>query len=299
MPFTASVKLQELNLESEEVEVTLDTVTINDITLPFEIRPREEYSDALDDFFIRTSEWINYISEVLLFSHVGSKMPISDFSVQPQIKGPRRRRHSASADLPSPKITIKDKNLDAISRNLSRNLFHHSISQLVTNFEVFLNEITEDLLWRNVALLSTEQKQLTNKEIFELGDIDEIKTSLIQTKVMEHAMSAYPKRVDSFQKLFHIGVHSKKSPLELPIVQDLMEVRNVIQHNDGHCSPQYLARMGGYDEAEYTRLLKREHSQVKIDFVWLLNLGVKLAELAEYIDLEASLKWKTTRNSDE
>ncbi|WP_394389402.1 hypothetical protein [Shewanella woodyi] len=227
-------------MESEVVELTLDTVTINDISLPFKIRPREEYSDALDDFFIRTSEWFNYISEVLLFSHVGSKMPISDFSVKPQIKGPRRRRSSASEDLPTPKITIKDKNLDAISRNLSRNLFHHSISQLVTNFEVFLNEITEELLWRNVALLSTEQKQLTNKEIFELGDIDEIKTSLIQTKVMEHAMSAYPKRVDSFQKLFHIGVHSKKSPIELPVVQDLMEVRNVIQHNDGHCSPNTL-----------------------------------------------------------
>lgn len=285
-------------MESEAVEVTLDTVTTDDITLPFRIRPREEYSDALDDFFIRTSEWVNYISEVLLFSHVGSKMPISDFSVKPQIKGPRRRR-TTSKDLATPKITIKDKNFDAISRNLSRNLFHHSISQLVTNFEIFLNEITEDILWRNVQLLSTEQKQLTNKDIFQLGDIDAIKTSLIQNKVMDHAMSAYPKRIDSFQKLFHIGVHSKKSPIELPVVQDLMEVRNVIQHNDGHCSPQYLTRMGGYDESEYTRLLKTEHSQVKIDFVWLLDIGFKLAELAEYIDSEASIKWNTTRNRDE
>lgn len=285
-------------MESEVVEVTLDTVTTDDITLPFRIRPREEHSDALDDFFIRTTEWVNYISEVLLFSHVGSKMPISDFTVKPQIKGPRRRR-TTSKDLAAPKITIKDKNFDAISRNLSRNLFHHSISQLVTNFEIFLNEITEDILWRNVQLLSTDQKQLTNKDIFQLGDIDAIKISLIQNKVMDHAMSAYPKRIDSFQKLFHIGVHSKKSPIKLPVVQDLMEVRNVIQHNDGHCSPQYLTRMGVYDESEYTRLLKAEHSQVKIDFVWLLDIGFKLAELAEFIDSETSIKWNTTRNSDE
>lgn len=286
-------------MESEVEILTIDTVDLDEITLPFKIKPRGEHSDALEDYFIRTTEWVNYICEVLLFSHVGSKMPLSDFSVQPQIKAPKYRRSTKSTYLPTPKINIKDKNFDAISRNLSRNLFHHSISQLVTNFEIFLNEITEDILWRNIKLLATEQKQLTNKEIFQLGNLDEIKSSLIQSKVMEHAMSAYPKRVDSVQKLFHIGIHSKKSPLGLPELHDLMEVRNTIQHNDGYCSAQYIARMSVYDNTEYQKLLEHEHAQIKIDFKWLLGIGVRMVELAEFIDFEAESKWKTTRNSDE
>ncbi|EPF0083743.1 hypothetical protein ACSN2W_004675, partial [Vibrio parahaemolyticus] len=288
--------LQEITLSNE---LTIESVDINNITLPFEIIPIGEKSDALDDFCIRTTEWVNYISEVLLFSHIGSKMPITDYSVKPQIFAPRGQRRQAGNELPTPKITIKDKNFDTISRNLSRNLFNHSVSQLVTNFEIFLNEITEDILWRNVELLANDQKQLSNREIFELGDLDDIKDTLIQRKVLDHAMSAYPKRVDSFQKLFHIGVHSKKSPLSLPVVHDLVEVRNVIQHNGGHCSEQYLQRMSVYKPSEYQKLLRRRHLQPKIDFQWLLELGINMVKLAEYIDFEAGLKWSTTRHSEE
>lgn len=219
--------------------------------------------------------------------------------VKPQISGARRLKGQAAIEIPTPKISIKDKSFDAISRNLSRNLFNHSVSQLVTNFEIFLNEITEDILWRNKELLANDQKQLSNKEIFDLGDIDAIKGALIQRKVFEHAMSAYPKRVDSFQKLFHIGIHSKKAPISLPEVHDLVEIRNVIQHSAGHCSQQYLNRMSVYDETDYQRLLKSEYTQPKIDFCWLLELGINMVRLAEFVDSEAEQKWSTTRNSEE
>ncbi|EOX4464586.1 hypothetical protein ACJ5M5_004511 [Vibrio alginolyticus] len=278
--------------------LNINTVDITDITLPFKIEPLGEKSDALDDFCIRTTEWVNYISEVLLFCHIGSKMPISDYSVKPQLFAPRNRQRNNSNELPTPKITIKDKNFDSISRNLSRNLFNHSVSQLATNFEIFLNEITEDILWRNVELLANDQKQLSNKEIFDLGDLEDIKDNLIQRKILEHAMSAYPKRVDSFQKLFHIGIHSKKSPVELPIVHDLVEVRNVIQHSDGHCSEQYLQRLSVYKDTSYEQLLKRRYTQPKIDFQWLLQLGIDMVGLAEFIDAEADQKWTTTRNCE-
>ncbi len=279
---------------------TLDDINVaEEITLPFRVHPRSESSDALDDFYIRISELISYVSEVLLFSHIGSNLPVSDFAVEPKLRGPRKRKNKEVSFYPAPKISVKENNVDNISRNFSRKLFHHAISQLVTSYEVFLNELTEDILWRNVSLLSVDEKQLSTKEIFELGDIEEIQRTLIEKKVMDHAMSAYPKRVEGFQKLFHVGVHSKKSPMGLVELHDLIEVRNVIQHNDGHGSTHYIQRMSVYKDLDYTNLIKSEYYTPKIDFNWLIDFGVRILELAEFLDEEVSEKWTTTRNSDE
>jgi len=270
----------------------------NEVFLPFQVVPASKKSDALDDFYIRFSEWVSYISEVLLFSHLGSKIPIADFSAKPQIKASIQRKNKKVKFLPTPKINVKDNNIDSISRNLSRNLFHHSISQLVTNYEIFLNELTEHILWENSELLAIEEKQLTTKEIFELSDIEDIQGLLIERKVLDHVMKSYPKRIEAFQKLFHVGIHSKKSPMPIVEMHDLIEVRNIIQHNDGHCSKQYLQRMSLYKDLEHDCFLSGLYGTIKIDFIWLLGFGKKMLKLTEFIDKEVSKKWKTIRTGD-
>ena len=279
--------------------LTIHDIDISsEINLPFRIHPKNKSTDAMGDFCIRFSEWTNYICEVLLFSHLGSNVPVSDFSVLPKIKISDFFKQDKNKLISVPKINVTGSNIDTISKNLAKNLFHHSISQLVTNFEIFLNEISEDILWRNKQLLAVDEKQLTTKEIFELKDLETIQSILIDRKIMNSAMSSYPKRVEEFQKLFHIGIHAKKSPMLLAEIHDMIEVRNVIQHNDGHTSLHYLDRMSVYSDSEYTKLLKSEHSTLNINYTWLLDFGQRMVLLAEYIDTEVNSKWNTTANSD-
>ncbi|WP_201595506.1 hypothetical protein [Psychrobacter vallis] len=271
-------KLSEINL-------------IEEITLPFRVFPEGEKSDALDDFFIRTSGWVSYICEVLVFSHVANEINIENTSILPQVKSPDIGGKGLPLILPN--ISISNSN-DEISGNLIKNLYRHSLSQLVSNYEKFLNELTRDIFIRNHHLLAVDEKQLTTKEIFELGNIDKIRNVLIGKKVMDQAMSAYPKRVEQFQKIFYVGIHSKKSPVSVAELHDLIEVRNVIQHNDGHASPQYFKRMAGY--GDYRLLLPLSYSTPTVDFKWLLSFAQKMLHLAEYIDIEVANKWVTTRN---
>ena len=263
----------------------------DEIELPFFIKPNADKSDALDDFYINFSHWLNYICEVLLFSHVEDNLPVGDFSIKPDLKygiGGEKR-------IISPTISLKKSKKKIIAYSLAENLYNQAIALLVSNYEQFLNDQTSDILWRNPDILAIEERQLTTKQIFNLGNIDDIKEFLIEKKLLEHTMLSYPKRVDAFQRYFHVGIHSKKAPLSLEKVHDLIEVRNVVLHSGGYASPKYFERMSAHTKHGYKPLLKKELDTLNVDFVWIIGFAKSLLELAGYIDEEVAKKWKTTR----
>ena len=266
----------------------------DEIELPFFVRPNSDKSDALDDFYISFSHWVNFVGEVLLFSHIGNNLPVADISVNPVLK----YGITGNKSVISPKITVKKSEAKTVTYSLAKNLFHHSIAQLVADYEIFLNDITSDILFRNPDILAIEEKQLTTKQIFDFSNVDNIIGFLVDKKVSDHAMLAYPKRVDAFQYLFHVGIHSKKSPLSLAQVHDIIELRNVILHSGGYASIQYLSRIQAYIENGYKPLLKRELDTPKVDFVWLIGFATDLLKLAGYVDEHVAVKWKTTRNEE-
>jgi hypothetical protein len=280
--------------QEAEPEKTIDqTQYPNKIHLPFRVTPKGKHSDSRDDFHIRFSEWVNHICEILSFSYLGNAMTIPGLSLVPKIK--KDNFDPKNPDyVPVPQIILKDKNMDGISNNISRSLFYNSISQLVAMYEFFLTELAEEILWRHRELLGTDEKQLTSREIFELGDIKKIHFALIQRKVFSLGMSGYPKRVKTFQSLFHIGLHSTDSPLRIEELHDLIEIRNLIQHSDGFASDEYFQRMSIYNG--YKTLLTKQYGVLKTDFLWLLTFGGELVAQVEYIDNAIAEKWKTSRN---
>jgi len=265
----------------------------DEIELPFFIQSNYDKSDALADFYIHFSHWINFTCEVLLFNHIGENFLVEDLSVKPKLK----YGISGNKNVISPKIILQKARSKTVTYSLAENLFNHSISHLVTNYEMFLNQLTEDILWRNIELLLIDERQLTTKQIFDLGNIEKIQEFLVDKKVFEHAMLAYPKRVEVFQSLFHVGIHSKKSPIILAKVHDFIEVRNVILHTGGHASSQYISRVSGYIQKGYKPILEDELDTPKVDFVWLIEFAMDLIKLAEFIDEQVAQKWKTTRNT--
>jgi len=274
--------------------LTLDDINLQKVVnIPFKISPRGKQSETLCDFHNRFSEWVNYLSEALLFSHLANKNSISNYSEAPKIE-----KHNKKGYISVPIITVTSDDIDSISENLIKSIFHNAISLLVTNYEVFLNEITRDILWANTNLLAIDEKQFTTKQIFEFEFIDEIENHLIEKVIMNQAMSSYPKRVDTFQKKYHIGLHSKHSPVTMAELHDVIEIRNLIQHNFGKVNDKYNERMQIYDKSKYTRLISANNHTLQVDFAWLFSFGEKMLELAEFIEIEVLKKWEVARQED-
>jgi hypothetical protein len=278
---------------SSDMEVTPSNETQDlglSLKLPFKSIAPTTKSDALDDVHIRFSELVNYIGEVLLTSHLVKEVstPLDNGAIPIHLKSNR------SGDIVVPTVEIQASEWDQLSINLLHRLFLSSIVQLATLYEVFLAELIEDILLRNNEWLELDERQLTAKEIFKLGSIENIRAKLIDRKILDFAMLSYPKKVEKFQKEFHVGLHHKTFPLSLFEVHDFLEVRNVIVHSDGHASDQYLERMSSYHQLS---LLRWKYDTLGINFSWLLTFGQQLIFLCNLVDEEVSKKWTTTRNS--
>lgn len=260
------------------------------LNLPFQSIPPAPYTDALDDVHIRFSELVNYVGQVLLTSHLIKELspPLDKGVISLNLKA------YATHVMATPAIAIQSSNWESLSWMLPERLFYSAIVQLATLYEVFLAELIADILWRNDEWLEADERQLTAKEIFKIGSIEDIRAKLIDRKILDFAMLSYPKKVERFQKEFHVGLHHKTFPLSLFEVHDFLEVRNVIVHNDGHASDQYHDRMSGYNQPP---LLQGKYESPEINFSWLLTFGQKLICLCNQVDKEVRNKWKTTRNN--
>ena len=273
----------------------LDTISnIHEkLILPLNFYPGDNsgFSDSLCDFQIGFTNLINYIGEVLfLLSNIHNIEISSGYhsvDVFYEVLNKKKR-------ILCPKLNIDTEKNDEMFSDTTNYLFKHSITQLASEYEIFLTSLLKEILRRNETLLDINEKQLSTKKIFELGSIKKIRSFLIQKKSIEFAMLSYPKKVDYFQSQFHIGIHSKKSPFTLSEVHDFIEVRNIIIHNDGHANEQYFERLKDYNQET---LVKRTHFSLKPDFVWFISFAKQLLALGYFIENDISKKWKTTRNS--
>jgi hypothetical protein len=257
------------------------------LSLPFQSKPPAPSTDALKDVHIRFSELVNYVGQALLDTHLIKQLSPS---LDKGIISPNIKAYGVHV-VATPDIAIQSGKWESLSMMLPERLFYSAIVQLATLYEVYLGELIADILWRNDEWLEGDERQLTTKEIFKIGNIEDIRAKLIDRKILDFAMLPYPKKVERFQKEFRVGIHHKTFPLSLFQVHDFLEVRNVIVHSDGHASDQYLDRMSGYEQPP---LLQGRYETLEINFSWLLTFGQKLIWLCNHVDEAVQKKWETT-----
>lgn len=276
-------------MSDEQVKVENETQDIGQILhLPYKRKTLSPQSDSLQDVQIRFRELVNFIGEVLLASQMVKELEKSLTSETIKIRLETERNKSNVF----PDIKIQPDESRNLTRNIAKRLFYSSIVHLATIYEVFLSELIEEILLFNDEWLESDERQLTAKEIFSIGDIDEIRRKLMSEKVLDYAMLSYPKKVKKFEKDFHVGLHQKTFPLSLFEVHDFLEVRNVIVHNDGYASEHYIERMSVYNQKT---LLEGAHYSLDVNFTWLLTFGQKLIALCVLVDDCIDKKWETTR----
>jgi len=258
------------------------------LQLPYKSKVAKPKSDALDDVHIRFTRLVNYIGEVLLTSHLANKYDGSKIKKTFSINSKNRDKSTSSL-----KIIVHSDEWKNFSVNLQEKLFYSSIVQLSTIYEVFLSELMTEILRHNDEWLEKDERQITVKELFKCRNLTDARFKLIDRKILDFAMLSYPKKVERFEKEFHVGLHHKSFPLTLFQVHDFLEVRNIIVHNDGYSSEQYVERMGVYNQPP----LLEKKQKLTVHFSWFLDFGQKLIFLCNLVDEQIDNKWTTSRNS--
>lgn len=146
------------------------------LELPAESRPKEPYSDALDDLFIRITDLINFTGEVIISRELSKEQSEGNVEVKPEFS----LLQKGKSKIEFPAIKVNARKWNRLARRLPEQLFYSSVTQLATIFETYLSEIFHEILWRQPELIIVGEKQLTTEEIFQHQSLDEIKDTLVE-----------------------------------------------------------------------------------------------------------------------
>jgi hypothetical protein len=260
--------------------------------LPYKSEVPSPRCDGLVDFHIRVDELINYVGEMLLLIDATRKAGFSTGRVKPILP------EDIFKNVPKvPTIIFDERNWDKYRSEIPTRLFYSAVVQLVSHFETFIAELLNDIYYSNPELLAINEKQLTTKEIFEIGSVKKIRHYLKRKMVSKFITKSYPDMVGAFQRNLYIGVHSRHSPFTQKEIHNIIEFRNIIVHNDGQASNLYFDRMSIY-ESPPADMLEKIGDSVPTNFVWFFTSANKLLGIGNFIDAESQKKWTTTASAD-
>lgn len=265
---------------------------LSKIEIPFELKLPATRTDALCDLDIRICRTLDLCGGILyLFGHAS-----------PEVFAPGRIRVNWRSLMgkkePLAQVQItKNDNLNLL-RSLPEQLFGSGVIQLAAAFEAYLGDVLADVHFNNDSLIRAHDKQLPVSTVLALESLEDVRRLLIEEEVAGFLSAAYPSLVDRFERRLHVGLHSKKSPVKKCEAHHFFEVRNIIVHNEGRASSQYLERLAPYAGDPPEAQLRKKGESFPVDFGWLFSQGRMLFDLASFLDKELTEKWTTTAAPD-
>lgn len=264
------------------------------IEIPFQLTLPAKRTDALCDIDIRICNTLDFCGGVVcLFGHASPEV-FAPGLVRVDWRPPTMLNKVPLAEVHVTK-NAKSKNL---FRELPRQLFASGVTQLASAFEIYLGEVLADVYHNNESLLRALDKQLPVSTVLALESLQDLRQLLIEQEVSNFVSESYPKLVARLQKNLHVGLHSERSPVKKCEAHHFFEIRNIIVHNEGRASSQYLERLASYSGDPPKAQLRNKKDSFPVDFEWLFSQGRMLFDLACFLDKELGEKWTTTAAPD-
>ncbi|MBM7558155.1 hypothetical protein [Halanaerobacter jeridensis] len=258
------------------------------LNLPYSKELPEFYTDPLSDFYLRVRELVNYTGEIIVMAFNSDAYESIDI-IEPEFNFETKDIESS---LNIPQIKIISEKQKSLKEKMIKRLFYTSLTQLVGHYEKFLWELGWDIYYFN-DILKKSKKKFTASRIAKFDNYDELKDDIICELLTNLMMKPYTKIVSQYESRFHIGIH-KKAPISLEVVSNLIQLRHVIVHNEGHASKKYLTKMSNYDKEDIPKMLQKRYESVDIDFQWYFEMCKLLLDLGDHIDQQARKRWKTS-----
>lgn len=117
---------------------------------------------------------------------------------------------------------------------LARSLF----MQIFSEFDAFMGALLKTIYLKNQDLLKGISREITLRELFEYGTIDDVKIAMLDKEIETFRRDSYVEQFSNLEKKFQITL---KKFDEYPEFIELSQRRNIFTHNDGVVSEQYLS----------------------------------------------------------
>ena len=146
-------------------------------------------------------------------------------------------------------LTKEIERITAISLSIGRlpNLF---LLGLISAYDAFFSGLIRVVFLTRPELLSSSEKNISFRDLVELGSVDEARERIIEKEIETIMRSSHADQLSWLEKQLKIRLRK-----DLDIWPDFIEVcerRNLITHTDGIVSSQYITacREHGYEVAE-------------------------------------------------
>jgi hypothetical protein len=112
---------------------------------------------------------------------------------------------------------------------------------LTSEFENLLVEIVKYIFYKHPAKIEKSNRQFTAAEILQLGDIDEIKSAVVEQEIESITRESIISAIAAAAQ--HAGIKFEIQPdIEAKIIE-IFERRNIIVHNSGFVNSRYLEKI--------------------------------------------------------
>lgn len=123
-----------------------------------------------------------------------------------------------------------------------RLLFMQELILLYAHLDGFMNDTLKAIISARPEVLRNKKKTMTWDEALSSGDWDTLVGQLGERLVFEFGWEPISKRIDLLKSEFGLDIKSPKK--EVGFITRFDQVRNVLVHNGGRASQEYLRRTG-------------------------------------------------------
>ncbi len=116
---------------------------------------------------------------------------------------------------------------------LAKSLF----TQLFAEFDAYIGELLKAIYLKNDKLLKGISREISLSDLLEFEDINAVKLSMLEKEIETFRRDSYIEQFSTLEKKFNLSLRKFS---EWPEFVELSQRRNILTHNGGMVSDQYL-----------------------------------------------------------
>lgn len=147
---------------------------------------------------------------------------------------------------------------------LSKSLF----TQLFAEFDAYIGELLKIIYLKNDKLLKGISREISLTDLLDFDDLNAVKISMLDKEIETFRRDSYIEQFSTLEKKFNLSLRKFK---EWPDFVELSQRRNILTHNGGAVSDQYLmvCEREGHSFAGRPKI----GESLGVTFEYLINAG--------------------------
>jgi hypothetical protein len=163
---------------------------------------------------------------------------IEKFVPEPQKKEKGPKTFSLKSAREFAELTSTFRQLDELrSQNSTAVLTKSLFTQLFAEFDAYIGDLLKVIYLKNDSLLKGISREISLSDLLDFEDLNAVKLSMLDKEIETFKRDSYIEQFSTLEKKFNLSLKKFK---EWPEFVELSQRRNILTHNGGMVSDQYL-----------------------------------------------------------